>query len=75
MNEDIIDIEITEDGLIKSTTPKISAANHANSTEFFKMLARLTGGSTNYTKRNKFSGTHTHANGTTHDHNTLKGSN
>lgn len=44
MKEDIIDIEILDEGTIKSTTPKISAANHAGAHEFFRQIARLTGG-------------------------------
>ena len=67
MPEDIIDIEITEDGIIKSTTPKISAANHQSANEFFKFIARLANGVTPVTKRSK--ATHTHAVET----NTLKG--
>lgn len=58
MKEDIIDIEITEDGQIKSTTPKISAANHSNSHQFFNFLARLTGGAMSFAKRDKHAHTH-----------------
>jgi hypothetical protein len=67
MNDDIISIEITEEGLIKSTTPKISQPNHSSAAEFFRAIARLANGVTTVTKRSK--ATHTHAVET----NTLKG--
>ena len=69
MKEDVIDVEITEDGLIKSTTPKISAANHSGAHQFFAFLARLTGGATETRKRDK----HTDHSHVEHDH--QKGSN
>lgn len=62
MKEDIIEIEIMEDGLIKSTTPKISAANHSNAHSFFAFLSRITGGLTDVRKKDKTTD-HVH-----HDH-------
>lgn len=56
------ELEITidpETGLIKTTTPAISAANHSNAEGFMKFLARLAGGATTITKRTKHA--HTHA--------------
>jgi hypothetical protein len=53
MSEDVFFVEITEDGIIKSTTPKISAANHSSANEFFKVLSRMTGGESSSKKRIK----------------------
>ena len=53
MKDDIIDVEITETGLIRSTTPKISAANHSGAADFFRILQRTTGGEQTTSKRNK----------------------
>lgn len=41
---DIIDIEILEDGTIKSSTGKVSAPNHANAEGFFRFMAQKCGG-------------------------------
>lgn len=63
------EIEITidpETGLIKSTTPKISAANHSSADLFFELLARMTGGETRRERRTKSGHTHAHAH--EHDH-------
>ncbi len=69
MADDFVDIEITPEGVIKSTTPKISAANHSSANAFFATLVRLCGGETTTTRRTK--STHTHA----HEHEGLKGGN
>lgn len=53
MNEDIINVEILPDGTIKSTTPKISAANHGNASEFYKLLSRYALGAYSAVKRTK----------------------
>ncbi len=60
MKEDVIDIEILPDGTIKSTTPKISAANHSNSAQFFSFLSRITGGLVSATRRDKTADHHHH---------------
>ena len=60
MNFDDLQIEILPDGTIKTTTPKISAANHQNSAEFLKFLATLTGGATDIKKRGKHEHAHNH---------------
>ncbi len=57
--DDEIEIEVLDDGTIKCTTPKISAANHASADGFMKALARMMGGETNITKRTAH--THVHA--------------
>jgi len=69
MPEDIFNIEILEDGTIKSTTPKISASNHANANQFMQMIARLAGGATDIKHRDKTTDHHHH------DHEAMKGQN
>ena len=61
MKEDVINIEILEDGTIRSTTPKVSAANHSNANTFFKLLAQLTGGAVDIKKRDKSTDTQNHS--------------
>ena len=63
MLEDIIDVEITETGVIKSTTPKISAPNHNSAAEFFRRVKALTGGEQTTSKRNKALEGHSHSHG------------
>jgi len=41
---DKFEIEILEDGTIKIASDKVSGANHANSEQFFKLLAQNAGG-------------------------------
>lgn len=53
MKEEVINVEILADGTVKSTTPKISAANHQSANEFFSHLTRLTLGERTASKRNK----------------------
>lgn len=60
MNYEEISIEILPDGTVKSTTPKISAANHQSAHEFFRTLQRTTGGPQTASKRNKALEGHTH---------------
>ena len=46
IDEDQMEIEITDNGLIKITTPgSISAANHAGAEAFFRFIATMTDGS------------------------------
>jgi hypothetical protein len=40
---DKIEIEITEDGLLKIVTPGISAANHRNADAFLDTVKKMTG--------------------------------
>ena len=63
---DEIQIEVLEDGTIKSTTDPISGANHANAEQFLRYVAQLGGGDT--TIRKKAGHTHTHHGAHTHDH-------
>lgn len=41
---DVMEIEVLADGTIKTSTNKVSMANHANAEGFLRMLAQLTGG-------------------------------
>ncbi len=61
MKTDKIIVEVDEaTGLIKTTTDRISAANHANADQFMGYLARLAGGETTVTPRTKTGHTHSH---------------
>ncbi len=60
MANDVLKIEILDDGTIKVTTDEISAANHASADKFVTFLARLAGGATTVTKRTKHAHTHAH---------------
>jgi hypothetical protein len=42
---DVMEIEILEDGTVRSTTGKISLANHGAADQFFAVMFRLMGGS------------------------------
>lgn len=65
----MMQIEILEDGTIKTTTDPISGANHQNAEEFLRTMARLAGGETTRVRRgDAHSHTHTHAHGEEHDH-------
>lgn len=48
---DIIEIEITEDGLIKAATDKISMPNHMGAEAFMRECARLAGGKVEVKKK------------------------
>lgn len=63
---DEIQIEILEDGTIKSSTDPISGANHANAEQFLKHMATMAGGVTEI--KRKGSGQHSHG-AHTHEHN------
>lgn len=67
---DIIDIEILEDGTIKSSADKISAPNHSSAEAFLSQMEKLAGG---VVKRVGKSGAvpglfHKHQHGETHQH-------
>ena len=65
---DDIDIEILEDGTIKTSTNLVSMPNHSNAESFLKDMARLAGGETLRKKNPKAQG-HTHIHGhETHGH-------
>ena len=46
MDIDQLKIEILEDGTIKTTSDKVSAANHDTAEQFLRAMARLAGGET-----------------------------
>ncbi len=60
MKEDTLEIEVLDDGTIKVTTPKISAANHLLADNFLKFVATLAGGATKIEKRTKSAHVHAH---------------
>lgn len=64
-NQDVLQIEILEDGTIKTTSDAVSGANHANAEQFLKHMATLAGGETTRVKRADAHHHHHH-----HDHDT-----
>lgn len=65
---DNIDIQILEDGTIKTSTDKVSAPNHSNAEAFLSQMAKLAGGKTERRRRTAGEHTHTHTTGETHAH-------
>lgn len=61
---DKIKIEILPGGIIKTTTDKVSGANHMNAEAFLREMGRLAGGKIERKHRHGTHGTHTH----THNH-------
>lgn len=53
MNADSFTVEVLEDGTLKITTDKISAANHANMTMFLQETAKIAGGKVTQQRRAK----------------------
>jgi hypothetical protein len=64
---DEITIEILPDGTIKTSTDKISMANHSNAEGFLREMARQAGGTVKRTAKLSQLHTHTHG-GITHTH-------
>jgi hypothetical protein len=62
MREDVIEIEVLEDGTIKVVTDQISPANHLSADNFLKMIEQLAGGETIKQKNRKAYG-HVHRHG------------
>lgn len=78
MATDNFTIEILPDGLIKSTTDPISAANHDVAERFIKAMAVLAGGKTTQVARTDEAAMrrkhhHHHEHGIAHTHEVLKG--
>lgn len=63
---DIINVEILPDGRIKTTTSKISAANHRQADAALNLLAELMGGAVEE-EPNKVRHGHAHHVATTHE--------
>ncbi len=63
MPQDEMKIEILEDGTIKVSTSKVSAANHMNADKFIAEMQRLCGGTTSKEKIG-----HAHHHQHTHEH-------
>ena len=72
MPVDEIQIEFLADGTIKTTTPKVSGANHVNAEAFMKHLADLTGGEVTRTRVGE-AHSHEHEHEQAHDHVTTGG--
>ena len=68
MAKDQMEIEILPDGTIKLVSDPISAPNHASAAEFFKLVARLSGGDVKTEKR-KDKVHHNHSHEHEHEHN------
>jgi hypothetical protein len=70
MANDVIKGEILADGTIRSTTGKISGANHQKAEEFLAMVARMMGGAVTRERakdQHGFTKGHTHE-GQAHSH-------
>jgi hypothetical protein len=67
MAQDKLEVEILADGTIKLTSDPVSAPNHASAAEFFKTVARLSGGEVKTSKR-KDKVHHNHAHEHEHSH-------
>lgn len=68
MKEDMIEIEVLEDGTIKITTDAISPANHLSADSFLKMIEQLAGGEITKQKNRKTHGQIHQHEGVTHSH-------
>lgn len=60
MKNDVIQVEILEDGTLKFTTDPISGSNHANAEEALRFIARMAGGETTRVKRSDVHHAHGH---------------
>ena len=61
-NQDELKFEILEDGTIRTTSDKISGANHATADAILSAVAKLAGGDVKIERRGTgHSHTHTHA--------------
>lgn len=68
MEIDTLNIEILEDGTIKTTSDAVSAANHENAEQFLKAMARLAGGETTREARKDVKHGHAHTHSHHHKH-------
>jgi hypothetical protein len=67
--DDVLEIEILDDGTIKITTPNISNANHKAADDFVALIATLAGGKVEKQRGKHGHGhVHAHADGTVHQH-------
>jgi hypothetical protein len=58
--QDQIQVEILEDGTIKTETDSISSANHSNADDFLKEMFRLAGGAAEIEFKRPIAVTETH---------------
>lgn len=69
MKTDVINIEITETGLIKIDTDGISQPNHAAAEALLRELQKLAGGTTDVQHKHGVKGQfHSHSHGHEHGH-------
>lgn len=71
MKNDVINVTITEEGVCKLETDKISIANHALADNLVKAIAEVAGGKTTRTAKHKHAHTthsHEHHEGEQHSH-------
>lgn len=57
--DDVLHIDILEDGTIKTTTDAVSAPNHSNAEAFLRFIATFAGGPTTRTRRGDVATAHT----------------
>jgi len=68
MKQDTLDLTVLPDGTIKIESPLVSAPNHDSAAEFFKTVARLSGGEVKTSKRkDKVHHTHDHEHEHSHE--------
>jgi hypothetical protein len=60
MADDILQIEILEDGTIKTVSGKIGVSNHKAADEFFKFIAQQSGGKVETIRRRSTVQSHHH---------------
>lgn len=65
--QDELTIEILPDGTIKTTTSRVSGANHSNAEQFLQHVAKLAGGDTERVRR--ADALHNHVHDHAHEHN------
>ena len=74
MKQDVIEIEILEDGTIKTSTDRVSMANHQNAEGFLRSMSTLAGGMWKQVRKigarlaHGHSHEHGHEHGHTHSH-------
>jgi len=67
---DKLEIEILEDGTIKTSTGAVGSVNHQNAEAFMAFLAKMTGGASKRTARGAHAHLlHDHSHEQDHDHN------
>jgi hypothetical protein len=68
MSEDVIELEVLEDGTISISTGGISRQNHVSADELLEEIARLAGGPVDVKSRSKLGHVHEHGHHEHHHH-------